>query len=163
MDKSFLLTQLAARLREAAGVSQREMVAAADAARHGEDERARRDDSRVALEYSALARGQARRAEAAQVMLAQVEAFRLPPVAPRRIALGSLVEIEDDEDGTGRTFFLAPAGAGIELEGPGGDGFFVVVTPSSPIGKAVMGQVEGDGVDVTVDGQTRSWTITWVA
>jgi transcription elongation GreA/GreB family factor len=164
MDKAFLVAQLTARIRESLAVAEREMVVAADAAAHGEDERARRDDSRMAIEYSALARGQAKRVDAARTMLAQLEGFAPGPV-PRggRIGPGALVEVEDDDDGTGRTFFLAPAGAGIELEGPGGDGFFAVVTPGSPFGKAVLGQREGDVVDVTVEGHTRSWTITWVA
>lgn len=164
MDKVFLLQQLRRQLVESLAVAEREMLASAEAARQDDDPRAARDDSRVALESSALARGQSRRVESHRAMLAALDGFHPVPV-PRggRIGLGALVEVEDEDDGTGRTFFLAPAGAGTELEGPGGDGFFVVVTPSSPLGKAVMGQREGDSVDATVDGEARSWTITWVA
>ena len=78
------------------------------------------------------------------------------------IALGALVEVEDEDTGEGRTFFLAPTGAGVTLTGPGGDGFLSVVTPQSPIGRAVMGRREGDTVDVMIDGRERSWTIAWV-
>jgi transcription elongation GreA/GreB family factor len=164
MDKTFLVNQLADKLRQTLAVTEREMAAAADAAQGVEDPRERRDDGRMAIEYSALARGQARRAEGTRAMLAELETFRPGPIKRGgRIGLGALVEVEDDEDGTGRTFFLAPVGAGIELDGPGGDGFFAVVTPGSPLGRAVLGQAEGDSVDVTVDGTTRSWTITWVA
>lgn len=164
MDKAFLARQLRLQLSESLAVAEREMLAAAEAAKQDDDPRAARDDGRVALESSALARGQARRVEGFRAMLDALENFHPTPI-PRggRIGLGALVEVEDDDDGTGRTFFLAPAGAGTELEGPGGDGFFVVVTPSSPLGKAVMGQREGDSVDVTVDGDARSWNITWVA
>jgi transcription elongation GreA/GreB family factor len=70
------------------------------------------------------------------------------------------VEVEDEA--LGRTFFLAPVGAGIALSGPGGDGFLSVVTPVSPIGKAVLGHRVGDSVEVIVDGETREWTITFV-
>ena len=73
-----------------------------------------------------------------------------------------MVEIEDAEGGEGRTFFLAPAGAGVSLTGPGGDGFLSVVTPSSPIGRAVLGRKVGETIDVTVDGELREWTITFV-
>jgi transcription elongation GreA/GreB family factor len=67
------------------------------------------------------------------------------------------------EDGShGRTFFLAPAGAGVELTGPGGDGFLSVVTPSSPIGKAVLGRRVGDTVEVVVKGEPLEWAITFV-
>lgn len=68
----------------------------------------------------------------------------------------------EDED-TGRTFFLAPVGAGLELSGPGGDGFLSVVTPLSPIGRAVMGRRVGETVEVLVQGEPKEWTITFVA
>ncbi len=68
----------------------------------------------------------------------------------------------DADSGEGRTFFLAPVGAGATLTGPGGDGFLSVVTPVSPIGRAVLGRKVGDVVDVTVDGDPREWTITWL-
>jgi transcription elongation GreA/GreB family factor len=38
-----------------------------------------------------------------------------------------------------------------------------VVTPASPIGKAVLGKRTGDVVDVTVEGDVREWAITFVA
>ena len=73
-----------------------------------------------------------------------------------------IVEIEDADSGEGRTFFLAPVGAGITLTGPGGDGHLSVVTPVSPIGKAVLGRTTGEVVDVTVEGDVREWQITYV-
>jgi transcription elongation GreA/GreB family factor len=48
------------------------------------------------------------------------------------------------------------------LTGPGGDGHLSVVTPVSPIGKAVIGKKTGDVIDVTVDGELREWQITYV-
>jgi len=53
-------------------------------------------------------------------------------------------------------------GAGQELTVPGGDGFLSVVTPASPIGRAVSGRRRGDSVEVTVEGATRYWKIVWV-
>ncbi|MCB9788512.1 MAG: GreA/GreB family elongation factor [Deltaproteobacteria bacterium] len=162
MDKASLVEQLIARVREGAGVAEREMAAASEAARHGEDAKTRRDDTRMAIEYGALARAQQQRAQQAQLVLATLQTFRPAPArAGAAVGLGSLVEIED-EDGAGRTFFLAPAGAGVELTGPGGDGFFTVVTPQSPVGKATMGLQVGDTFDITVNGETRSWEITWI-
>ncbi len=71
-----------------------------------------------------------------------------------------MVEVEDGSQG--RTFFLAPVGAGVELHGPGGDGFLSVVTPASPVGKAVIGKRVGDTVEVLVQGEPREWAITYV-
>jgi len=163
MDKLALVHQLITKVRHSVGVAEREMIAAADAVAHGEEDHARREDSRMALEFSALAAGQAKRAEQAHFVVAQLESFHPKPI-PRngKIDVGALIEIEDEETGHGRTLFIAPAGAGIELTGPDGDGFLSVVTPTSPIGVAVRGHQLGDSIDVTVDGDTRSWEITWV-
>jgi transcription elongation GreA/GreB family factor len=70
------------------------------------------------------------------------------------------VEVEDEAKV--KTFFLAPVGAGVELVGPGGDGFLSVVTPQSPVGKAVLGKRVGDTIEVLVQGEPREWTITFV-
>jgi transcription elongation GreA/GreB family factor len=59
--------------------------------------------------------------------------------------------------------FLAPVGAGIELTMPDGDGFVTVVTPASPLGKAILGRRVGDTVEVVVKGEPREWTVTFVA
>lgn len=82
--------------------------------------------------------------------------------ATASISIGAIVEIEDADTGEGRTFFLAPVGAGISLTGPGGDGHLSVVTPASPIGRAVLGKKTGDVVDITLDGDIREWSITYV-
>lgn len=162
MDKTALNSQLKARLRDKIGVAVREMHAAVEAAKHGADAKTKREDARMALEYGALAKGQRRQIDDGKRMLEALDKFA--PGGPRggRIRMGSVVEVEDEEHGVGRTFFLAPAGAGMELTGPGGDGILSVVTPNSPIGKAVIGQEVGDSVDVVIERKTRSWEITWV-
>jgi transcription elongation GreA/GreB family factor len=161
MNKQFLVEQLADRLRESVTVAQKAQRAAAEEARDGATAAEKRENARVAQEYSSLAKGQGQRADKALAELAALASFRpqrLPAKAP--ITLGAIVEVEDES--LGRTFILAPVGAGIELSGPGGDGFLSVVTPVSPIGKAVLGRRVGDSVEVTVQGEPREWTITFV-
>lgn len=161
MDKQFLVEQLAVRLRESAAIALQAQKAAADEARDGATAAEKREDARVSQEYSSLARGQGQRADKLLAELQALAAFRplpLPPNGP--VTLGAIVEVEDGS--LGRTFFLSPVGAGIELLGPGGDGFLSVVTPSSPIGKAVLGRRLRDSVEVTVQGETREWTITFI-
>ena len=160
MDKRALIDQLASRLRASAVVAQRAGADAAEMAREGATPSERRDDARVALEYGSLARGQSRRAERANAELELLERFRPHPLGGR-VALGAIVEVESD-DGQGRTFFLAPVGAGVELTGPGGDGFLSVVTPASPLGRAVLGRRRGESVEVVVEGEPREWTITHI-
>lgn len=166
MNKQALVEQLVRKLREAAVAAQRELNAAADMNELGDSAtmtRADREDTRAALGHGGLLRGQHARATRARKALAAVEAFRAPRFSRRSpVGLGALIDIEDEETGHGRSLFLAPAGAGLELTGPDGDGFFSVVTPGSPLGRAAMGRRVGDAFDVDVAGETRSWEITWV-
>lgn len=163
MDKHALVEQLASQLRELARTAHDASVAAADEARSGATASEKALDARVAIEYAGLARGQKQRAERAQNELRALSGFvPRPHKGNARIEVGSIVEVEDEESGEGRTFFLAPAGAGMTLTGPDGDGHLSVVTPHSPIGKAVIGRRVGDIVDVTAGGEVREWKISWV-
>ena len=160
MDKQFMVEQLAARIRETAQVAMREHEAAASEAREGASPDEKRNDARVALEYSNLAHAQGKRASAALDELQALQAFH-PPAVSSRVTVGTILEVEDGDEG--RTLFLAPVGAGIELTMPDGDGFLTVVTPASPLGKAVLGRSLGDTIEVAVKGEIREWTITFVA
>ena len=161
MDKRWLRDQLVDRIRESAGVAERERDHAAVEARDGATAAEKREDARVALEYASLAKGQSMRAERARAELEALEHFEPAPLRRgARIEVGAVVEVEGEDDA--RTFFLAPVGAGVELTGPGGDGFLSVVTPVSPLGRAVIGRKVGDSVEVEVKGTAREWTITYV-
>jgi transcription elongation GreA/GreB family factor len=166
MPKQFLIDQLTAKLEASARSALDASEAAAVEAREGATPAEKREDARAAHELGGLGRAQERRAQKA---LAEIDALRtFRPSAPTAnsnaspVGLGAVVEIEDADSGEGRTFFLAPVGAGVTLTGPGGDGFLSVVTPISPIGRAVLGRKVGDVVDVTVEGEPREWTITWI-
>jgi transcription elongation GreA/GreB family factor len=163
MDKQNLVAQLMAQLRELAATATTASAEAAHEAVNGATPSEKREDARVALEYAGLARGQARRAQRAFGELAALEGFRPTQLGRGAAAqLGAIVEMEDEDSGEGRTFFLAPAGAGVRLTGPGGDGYLSVVTPNSPVGRAVMGRRVGDVIDVSVDQTVREWAITWI-
>jgi transcription elongation GreA/GreB family factor len=163
MDKRFLVDQLIESLRGSAHAALHAQEAAAVEARDGATPAEKREDARAALELGGMARAQGKRAQRAIAEADALAAFRPAPARDgAAIALGAVVEIEDAETGEGRTFFLAPVGAGVSLTGPGGDGLLSVVTPASPIGRAVLGRRAGDVVDVTVEGEPREWAITWV-
>jgi transcription elongation GreA/GreB family factor len=161
MDKRFLLAQLTEHLQTAARTARLAMQAAVSEARDGATPAEKRDDARVAQENAGLARGHRARLDRITAEIAALEKLELPPSTRRqRAALGTIVEVEDGDEG--RTFFLAPVGAGVELTGPGGDGILSVVTPSSPIGRAVLGRSVGDTLEVVVKGEGREWTVTCV-
>ncbi len=158
-----MVEQLAQRIRETAQVARREQDAAAVEAREGATPDEKRADGRIAIEFASLANAQGRRASAALDDVAVLDAFHLPVIHDDRpqITMGTIIEVEDGDQG--RTIFLAPVGAGIELTMPDGDGFVTVVTPASPLGKAILGRFVGDTIEVAVKGETREWTVTFVA
>lgn len=150
MNKAFLLEQLSKRLQAIA-----------------EHAQAVADESRTEAKTGAaravnLARGTSQRSDAALAALEALRTFRAPPHQKGQpIGLGALVEVEGDAGG--KTLFLAPVGAGEELTGPDGDGIFQVVTPASPIGKALMGKRVGDDIEVPLQGDIAEWHITYAA
>lgn len=161
MEKRLLVQQLVERLRAVSKSARRASQEAAEEAREGATPAERREDARVALENAGLARGQEQRAAQAAAGIAALEKFNPGPFPPTAlIGLGAIVEVED-EDG-GRTLFIAPVGAGEELTMPDGDGFLSVVTPQSPVGRALLGKRCGDSVEVAVAGEVRDLDITFV-
>jgi transcription elongation GreA/GreB family factor len=160
MDKADLLAQLIAHLQASARDARQAMEEATVEAREGATPAEKREDSRVALEQSSLAAGHKARLSRAMADLAMLEGFAPKPLTNKRVELGAVVEVDSDD--AGRTFFLAPVGAGIELTGPGGDGYLSVVTPSSPFGRAVLGCAVGDVVEVKAGGELREWTVSFV-
>jgi len=150
MDKAFLLSQLQTKLK---AIYDQALRAAEDA---------RLDAKSGAPRAVNLAAATRTRLEAAESAWGLVADFKPAPLARgERIKLGALVEVEDGD--AGKTLFVAPAGAGEELTGPGGDGIFHVVTPGSPLGKGLMGKKVGDVVEVMVKGELTEWDVTWAA
>jgi transcription elongation GreA/GreB family factor len=162
MNKQDLIAQLAAQLSASARAALGARDAAAMEAREGATPDEKREDARAAHQLQTIGGAQQRRAQQALAEADALATFR-PAPQMKTIGVGAIVEIEDEDTGEGRTFFLAPVGAGVTLTGPGGDGLLSVVTPASPIGKAVIGRRPGDVVDVTVDGEVREWQISFVS
>ena len=163
MDKQDLVAQLVRHLEASARTALAVRDAATTEARDGATPDEKREDARAAHQVNTMGRVQQQRARQA---LAEIDALAAwkpgPQPATRPIAVGAIVEIEDPETGQGRTFFLAPVGAGATLTGPGGDGVLSVVTPASPVGRAVLGHKVGDVVAISAAGELREWEISYV-
>jgi transcription elongation GreA/GreB family factor len=163
MDKTALVAQLQAKIRDQLLVVRRAEGDAREGARDLATEQEKREDSRYALEFGALAAGHDKRMRQLSEDRDALDNLRLRPFKKTdAIGLGALVEIEDEEGREGRTFLVLPVGAGSELTGPDGDGLISVVTPASPIGRAVMGKRLGDDLEVMLQGEPRAYTIVWV-
>ena len=163
MDKQDLVAQLSRQLESSARAALVARDAAVTEARDGATPDEKREDARAAHQVGTMGKLQQKRAQQEMAEVDALATFRPRPLpATAAIGIGAIVEIEDEESGEGRTFFLAPVGAGVTLTGPGGDGVLSVVTPASPVGRAVLGKKAGDVVDVTVDGDLREWQISFV-
>ena len=107
-----------------------------------EDAKPENDKDTRALEQSYLARGQAARVEELRMGLGQARSVagkRYAVDAP--IALGALVGVEEDDRSL--MLLLAPARGGTKLSGG-----VQVVTPGSPLGRALLGQHAGGECEV---------------
>jgi transcription elongation GreA/GreB family factor len=130
--------------------------AAREAATH-EEAKPENDKDTRALEQSYLARGEAGRVEELRASLAEVRAMALRAFpAGEQATLGALVTV--DEDGVASVYWLAARGGGARLAA----GRVQVVTPSSPLGRALVGKREGDDCSVALAGKTRELAIVRV-
>jgi len=122
-----------------------------EASREGathEEAKPENDKDTRALEQSYLARGQARRVEDLRSNVADVKNMPARDFgAEEPVALGAVVCVEQNDEP--RTLFLAPQGGGAALHG----GAIHVVTPRSPMGRALMGKLSGDDMEVQVAGR----------
>ncbi|MCK6552591.1 GreA/GreB family elongation factor [Myxococcota bacterium] len=169
-DRRFFIQQLELQYQERLAIARRAEEDAREAAKSLATESEKREDGRVALEYGSLATGQAGRAQRLREELDALAAFSkrdLPRFGRKTpIELGAIVDLateSDDGEPEERTFILLPVGAGSELTGPSGDGFISVITPASPIGRGLLGRKAGDGIDVPIQGEWRSWEIVDVS
>lgn len=145
MNKAGLREIILAPLRAALSLQ----VSAAQLARDeaiSEESRAENQYDTHSLEAGYLAEGQARQAseiEDSIKIISSLSFANLAPGAPA--ALGALVEVRDacDED---TWYFLAPRSGGLELSWE--DRTVLVVTPQSPLGRALLGRVAGDTVQL---------------
>jgi len=148
--KDKLRSALVARLEQDLATARAAHAAAIEGATHAEA-RPENDKDTRGLEQSYLARGLAQRVAELEAAVASVPAMKLD--AASKVSLGALVTV--DEDGDEQAFFVAGHGGGIEL--PGG---VTVITPSSPIGRALLGKREDDECEVAAGGRKRTLVIT---
>ncbi len=98
-----------------------------------------------ALEASYLAGAQARRAGEAKDALLRYRTLTVADFSTgRAIAVSALVKL--DCNGDESWYFLGPCSGGLKVQHEGAT--VMIVTPSAPLGKRLLGQEEGDSVVV---------------
>jgi transcription elongation GreA/GreB family factor len=151
-----LKKELVEKLRQDLAAAERAHRATLAGATH-EEAKPENDKDTRALEQTYLARGQAQRVEELRLAIARVESMPLRPSergGGERVTLGALVSVKQEHDGTETTYWLAPEGGGAELTGG-----VHVVTPQSPLGRALVGKEAGDVVEATIGGKVKVFEV----
>jgi len=100
----------------------------------------------LALEASYIAQGQANRAQEIAQSVQTFERLSLQSFdQDSEIRLSAVVTLEDGE-GQEKRIFLAPVAGGLSIDFDGRS--VQLITPASPLGRALLGSVCGDSVDV---------------
>jgi len=155
VDKRALIQELIAMARREIAPVEKAARSAREAATH-EESRPENDKDTRAIEASYLAGAQADRVRDVERMINALEFLPLRAFTPTDpIASAALVEV--DVEGKRAHYFLAPQGGGLRAEI---DGVAVqVITPPSPVGRALLGRVEGEVVEVRAEGGVREYEI----
>lgn len=145
MNKTAIVNAIIERLEADLNV---QIAAASDSHENATSDETRSEgkyDTR-ALESSYLAEGQGRVAQELAEALQVYRALQVRPFAPgETIALIALIELEQ-----GRTkdlYFLGPRSGGLEVQVEGRT--ILLITPQSPLGRALLGQ--SGGAEITLD------------
>jgi transcription elongation GreA/GreB family factor len=157
-DKSRVLAALRARLEHDLAIATEAQRRTQLGATHEESKPENDKDTR-ALESSYLARGQAQRVVELSSDLTTASALALRSFGEESpIGISALVELDDGEKSA--FYFIVPAGAGLILDV---DGVVVkVLTPASPLGRALIGQTVGSDVEVRTPQGRRQYSIAAV-
>lgn len=121
--------------------------AAIEGATHAEAKAENSKDTR-GLEQSYVARGQAQRVAELETGLATVTTMTVEPHLSGPVRIGSLATVRDQHDGRTSHYWIAPAGGGTLLidHSPTGQRDIIVLTPVSPLGRALLTRTIGDEI-----------------
>ncbi|MDX2093198.1 MAG: GreA/GreB family elongation factor [Kofleriaceae bacterium] len=151
-DKADLRAQLLLHLAAGLETARAAHAAAIEGATHPEA-KAENDKDTRGLEQSYIARGQAQRVAELEAAVSDIKALKLRQfVEEDAVAMSALVVV--DEDGDQHCYWIAPHGGGTTL-----DGDVQVVTPVSPLGRALIGKHIGDEVELPLAGKRRTLEI----
>ena len=154
MSKSQLKEELVAALEETLRALQDAHKSTTAGMTHPDNKPENDKDTR-AIEMSYLARGQAMRIEEFTLGVSGAKVLNVAECT--RVQLGALVHTEDTE-GAEAYYLVAPEGGGVVLSGG-----VKVVTPKSPLGKALMGKEAGDEAMFVAGGVVRGLNLRHVS
>ncbi|MFT4519050.1 MAG: transcription elongation GreA/GreB family factor [Halioglobus sp.] len=129
---------------------------ARDSATHSENIAANKYDT-LAVEAAYLAHGQSMRIAELKQSIALYQHFKRPTFnESATIALGALVCIEDEQEQQ-RRLLIGPAAGGLSIDSEQGP--VLIITPTAPLGQALMGKRVDDEVDWRFNQRKASFSI----
>ena len=159
-EKESLVRALIARLDGEYATLAAAQKATQEAATH-EEAKPENDKDTRALEQSYLARGQAERVIQLKGDLQLLHQLRVRSFeSTSAVGLSALVRLEE-EDSHQRLYLLVPVGAGEELSSS--QGLVKVVTPESPLGRALLGARLDDDVELQSPKGKRVLSVTGIS
>jgi transcription elongation GreA/GreB family factor len=159
MNKQQVLQQIIATLKVDLDVSTRAAQTAYETATHEENIAENKYDT-LGLEASYLAAGQARRVEEIRQSLVRFQNLVLEPHDPQRgIQPGDLITLES-ASGQRQQLFLGPDAAGLKVQHQ--QTLVTVITTKAPLGQNLLGKLDGDELDIHVNGARQSFEIVQI-
>jgi len=156
MNKSLLLKQILAALEANHQGAVDAAMRAYNTATDDENVAENKYDT-LALEAAYLAQGQAQRVAECEADLAAFAKLELANCSHQEaVGLGSLVYLVD-EAGADKYLFLGPSAGGLKLTFC--DKEIIIITPSAPLGQALLGRFVDDDIDINVGGQIKNYEI----
>ena len=149
---SAIVEKLQLELSTAVAASQQ----AHDSATHSENIASNKYDT-LAVEAAYLAHGQSMRIAELKQSIALYQKFQRPTFsADSEIKLGALVCIEDDQKRQ-RRLLIGPASGGLRIDSERGS--IQVITPTAPLGQALIGKRVSDEVEWQIDQHKASFSV----
>lgn len=149
--KRDLVALLLGKLEEELANMRRAARDAREAATH-EEAKPENDKDTRALEASYLAGAQAARVREIEGAIKAIGSMELLDLSGKPVQASAVVTLEDDDEAQS-IFFFAPFAGGTMLTGISSiEGDVQVVTPQSPLGKALLGREKGEVVEVRAAG-----------
>ena len=156
MDKARLHQIIITALEAVLGTSKKAAIQAHEAATNGETVAENKYDT-FGLEASYLAAGQSKRVSECEENIKIFRLLEVQDFIPESlIRLGALVELEDAQNNV-KYLFLSPVSGGLKVSFNQLE--VTLVTPSAPLGCALMNQVLGDDITVLMGHEKQSYIV----
>ena len=160
MDKAKLHQAIISALDVVFDTSKKAAVQAHEAATNKETIAENKYDT-FGLEASYLAAGQSKRVSECEENIKKFKQLEVHDFSPESlIRPGALIELEDAQ-GNIKYLFLSPVAGGLKVKFNQLD--ITLVTPSSPLGNALMSQALGDDITVLMGHEKQSYIVLQIS